>query len=62
MTDQAKATKTAPLLNEGEASEEVVNDSLGTIDLADSTGTDRDKQVEADKAGRTMDKIHPAEK
>jgi hypothetical protein len=62
MTEKAKATKPERFLDKGEASEEVVNDSLGTVDLADSTGTDCDKQVEADKAGHTMDKRHPADK
>ncbi len=28
-----------------EAEDEVVNDSLGTVDIADSTGTDEDKET-----------------
>jgi hypothetical protein len=62
MTDQAKAAKHEPVVDKGNPTEEVVNDSLGTIDLADSTGTDSDKQAEADKAAHTMDKRHPAQK
>jgi hypothetical protein len=45
-------------LDEGQVSEEVVNDSLGTVDLADSTGTDSDKKAEAEKAERVMEKGH----
>ncbi len=61
MTQEANVAKRERFVDEGKVSEEVVNDSLGTVDPADSTGTDCDKQVEADKAGRDMDKRHPAE-
>jgi hypothetical protein len=60
MIEQAKVAKPEHPVDEGEPTEEVVNDSLGTIDPADSTGVDNDKKVEADKAGREMDKRHPA--
>ena len=58
MTEKIRADKTEHPLDEGQVSEEVVNDSLGTVDLADSTGTDSDKKAEAEKAERTMDKRH----
>jgi hypothetical protein len=60
MTEAVKVSKREHFVDEGEPTEEVVNDSLGTVDPSDSTGTDCDKQVEADKAGREMDKLHPA--
>jgi len=58
VTEKVRAGKVEHPVDEGKDSEEVVNDSLGTVDLADSTGTDSDKKVEADKAERTMDKRH----
>jgi hypothetical protein len=60
MTEVVKGLKREELVDEGTATEEVVNDSLGTVDPADSTGVDSDKQIEADKASREMDKRHPA--
>ena len=33
------------------AEEEMVNDSLGTVDIADSTGTDEDKETGDAKVG-----------
>ena len=59
MTEKTRADKTEHPLDEGQVSEEVVNDSLGTIDFADSTGCDSDKKAEAEKAERAMDKRHP---
>ena len=58
MTEKTRADKTEHPLDEGQVSEEVVNDSLGTVDPADSTGCDSDKKAEAEKAERTMDKRH----
>jgi hypothetical protein len=34
------AMKSAPKLNEGQVTGEIVNDSLGTVDQADTTDTD----------------------
>lgn len=59
MTEKARADKREHPLDEGQVSEIIVNDSLGTVDLADSTGTDSDKKTEAEKAERAMDKRHP---
>ena len=59
MTEKVRADKAVHPLDEGQVSEIIVNDSLGTVDLADSTGSDTDKKVEAEKAERTMDKKHP---
>ena len=59
MTEKSRADKVVRPVNEGEATEEVVNDSLGTVDLADSTGCDSDKKAEAEKTERAMDKKHP---
>ena len=58
MTEKTRADKADHPVDEGLDSEIIVNDSLGTVDLADSTGTDSDKKVEADKAERVMDKRH----
>ena len=59
MTELTRADKVERPVDVGEDIENVVNDSLGTVDLADSTGCDSDKKAEADKAERTMDKRHP---
>ena len=59
MTEKVRADKVEHPVDEGKDSEEVVNDSLGTIDFADSTGCDSDKKAEAEKAERAMDKRHP---
>jgi hypothetical protein len=48
MSENTKPTHTLPggLIEEDESAEDgVVNDSLGTIDIADSTGTDDDKET-----------------
>jgi len=48
MTEKPKPTHTQPggFIQEDERIEDgVVNDSLGTIDIADSTGTDEDKET-----------------
>jgi hypothetical protein len=58
VTEKTRAYKAEHPLDEGQDSEMIVNDSLGTVDLADSTGTDSNKKVEAEKAERTMDKRH----
>jgi hypothetical protein len=46
-----------PETEDPETEDMVVNDSLGTIDPSDSTGTDLDKVVEAEKTAREMDKL-----
>jgi hypothetical protein len=38
-------TQPGGLEDSEEAEDEVVNDSLGTVDIADSTGTDEDKET-----------------
>jgi hypothetical protein len=38
-------------LSEGEAAKDITNDSLGTVDPADSTGLDTDEQAGNDPAG-----------
>ena len=58
MTEKTSADKREHPLDEGQVSEIIVNDSLGTVDLADSTGTDSDKKTEEEKAERAMDKRH----
>jgi hypothetical protein len=48
MSEYAKPTHTLPggLIEEDDKAEDgVVNDSLGTISIADSTGTDDDKET-----------------
>ena len=48
MSENRKPTHTQPggFIEEDEGAEDgVVNDSLGTIDIADSTGTDEDKET-----------------
>ena len=48
MTKELKPTHTQPggFIEENEEAENgVVNDSLGTIDIADSTGTDEEKET-----------------
>ena len=48
MTEKLKPTHTQPggFIEENEEAEDgVVNDSLGTIDIADSTGTDEGKET-----------------
>jgi hypothetical protein len=45
-----KQTPPADSMNPGRDEEEVVNDSLGTVDSADSTGTDEDKETGDAKA------------
>ena len=46
MADPAKKTAPEELIDdESLDSEAIVNDSLGTVDLADSTGTDEDKET-----------------
>jgi len=44
MTREAKP---APKLNDGQVTEEIVNDSLGTVDPADTTDTDPKDDPEA---------------
>jgi hypothetical protein len=43
--------KLAPKLNEGQVAREIVNDSLGTADPADTTGTDPEKDPESTGTG-----------
>ena len=57
MTEQPKTTPPDGFVD-NEPDEEVVNDSLGTVDPADSTGCDSDKKAEAEKAERVMVKGH----
>jgi hypothetical protein len=47
MNQRPKSTHTQPVgLEDPEKAEDgVVNDSLGTVDIADSTGTDEDKET-----------------
>jgi hypothetical protein len=52
MTQETKPTKVhRQELSEGEAAKEITNDSLGTVDPADSTGLDTDEQAGNDPAG-----------
>jgi hypothetical protein len=52
MIDGLKPTHTQPggFEDPEEVEDEVVNDSLGTVDIADSTGTDEDKETGDAKA------------
>jgi hypothetical protein len=52
MTEKLKPTRTQPgeFVEDSEVRDEMVNDSLGTIDIADSTGTDEDKETGDAKA------------
>jgi hypothetical protein len=43
--------KSAPKLNEGQVTDEIVNDSLGTVDPADTADTDPDDDPEATGPG-----------
>jgi len=48
MSGKLKPTHTQPggfIEDEGRADDGIVNDSLGTIDPADSTGTDEEKET-----------------
>ncbi len=48
MTDKLKATHTQPggfVAEDENADDGVVNDSLGTVSIADSTGSDEDKET-----------------
>jgi hypothetical protein len=42
-----------PTLTDAEVKKELVNDSLGTIDTADSTGSDETKETGDAKKGNT---------
>jgi hypothetical protein len=42
-----------PTLTDAEVKKELVNDSLGTIDIADSTGSDETKETGDAKKGNT---------
>jgi hypothetical protein len=44
-------TNTAPKLNEGQVTGEIVNDSLGTVDPADTTDTDPKDDPESTGTG-----------
>lgn len=43
--------KPAPKLNEGQVTGEIVNDSLGTVDLADTADTDPEDDPESTGTG-----------
>lgn len=45
------AGKPAPKLSEGQVTGEIVNDSLGTVDPADTTDTDPEDDPEAKGTG-----------
>ena len=49
MNPEAKA----PTFTDDEVKKQIVNDSLGTTDSADSTGTDETKETGDAKAGNT---------
>ena len=49
MTDQ----QTLPTFTDAEVKRELVNDSLGTVDTADSTGSDETKESGDAKKGNT---------
>jgi hypothetical protein len=52
MTEEKKPAKVKhEELSEGESTKEITNDSLGTVDPADSTGLDPDEQAGKDRAG-----------
>jgi hypothetical protein len=54
MSAKTKSTHEQPgSCKEDEKDDGVVNDSLGTVDLADSTGTDEDKDNGDGKKGNT---------
>ncbi|HEY1904232.1 MAG TPA: hypothetical protein VGG56_17510 [Terracidiphilus sp.] len=44
--------KPAPKLNDRQVADEIVNDSLGTVDPADTADTDPDDDPEAKSKGR----------
>jgi hypothetical protein len=46
-THMTHAVKPVPKLNDGQVTEEIVNDSLGTVDPADTTDTDPKNDPEA---------------
>lgn len=48
--------KPAPRLNEGQVTGEIVNDSLGTVDPADTTDTDPEDDPESTGLGRRATK------
>lgn len=45
-----------PTFTEAEVRKELVNDSLGTIDIADSTGSDEAKETGEAKKGNTTNR------
>ena len=54
MSEKPKPTHTQPggfVEDDGKAEDGVVNDSLGTVDFADSTGSDEDKETGDAKIG-----------
>ena len=55
MSDKRKPTHTQPggLEDSEKAEDAVVNDSLGTVDIADSTGADEEKETGDAKAGNS---------
>jgi len=56
-TRMAKATEAEPVgFIDGKGDEEVLNDSLGTVDVADSTGADTEKEAEAAGKGAQRDR------
>jgi len=57
MTVETKRVKLEPHpVSEEEANEEVVNDSLGTVDLSDSSGLDGVDPTGGDKPGQRSGK------
>ena len=53
LTHSAIPKKKPPTLTEVEVKRELTNDSLGTIDSADSTGSDETKETGDAKKGNT---------
>ena len=44
-----------PKLDEGQVTDEIVNDSLGTVDPADTADTDPNDEMESDPSSRIED-------